>query len=111
MDLHVRIALQEVDREKRRLISGGLFLAIGGTSMLLGIAGDRGGFGVVDSAAVVSSPDAGSTRSGRDQPCSGGFHPACGGAYSQGTFSSPDAGGFESNTSCPSRARLSQRMA
>ena len=34
MDLHVRIALQEVDREKRRLISGGLFLAIGGTSML-----------------------------------------------------------------------------
>ena len=29
MDLHVRIALQEVDREKRRLISGGIFLAIG----------------------------------------------------------------------------------
>ena len=29
MDLHVRIALQEVDREKRRLISGGLFIAIG----------------------------------------------------------------------------------
>jgi len=24
-DLHVRIALQEVDREKRRLISGGIF--------------------------------------------------------------------------------------
>ena len=35
MDLHVRMALQEVDREKRRLISGGLFLAMGGTSMLL----------------------------------------------------------------------------
>lgn len=34
MDLHVRMALQEVDREKRRLISGGLFLAIGGTAML-----------------------------------------------------------------------------
>ena len=33
MDLHVRIALQEVDREKRRLISGGLFLAMGGTAM------------------------------------------------------------------------------
>ena len=30
MDLHVRIALQEVDREKRRLISGGVFIAIGG---------------------------------------------------------------------------------
>ena len=29
MDLHVRIALQEVDREKRRLISGGIFLTIG----------------------------------------------------------------------------------
>ena len=29
MDLHVKIALQEVDREKRRLISGGIFLAIG----------------------------------------------------------------------------------
>ena len=28
MDLHVRIALQEVDREKRRLISGGIFIAI-----------------------------------------------------------------------------------
>ena len=27
MDLHVRIALQEVDREKRRLISGGVFIA------------------------------------------------------------------------------------
>ena len=37
MDLHVRIALQEVDREKRRLISGGLFLAIGGTAMLLAL--------------------------------------------------------------------------
>ena len=35
--LHVRMALQEVDREKRRLISGGLFLAIGGTSMLLAL--------------------------------------------------------------------------
>ena len=37
MDLHVRMALQEVDREKRRLISGGLFMAIGGTSMLLAL--------------------------------------------------------------------------
>ena len=37
MDLHVRMALQEVDRDKRRLISGGLFLAIGGTSMLLAL--------------------------------------------------------------------------
>ena len=37
MDLYVRMALQEVDREKRRLISGGLFLAIGGTSMLLAL--------------------------------------------------------------------------
>jgi len=37
MDLHVRIALQEVDREKRRLISGGLFLAIGGIATLLAV--------------------------------------------------------------------------
>ena len=37
MDLHVRMALQEVDRDKRRLISGGLFLAMGGTSMLLAV--------------------------------------------------------------------------
>ena len=35
MDLHVRIALQEVDREKRRLISGGIFIAIGGILLLL----------------------------------------------------------------------------
>lgn len=34
MDLHVRIALQEADREKRRLI-GGLLLLAGGLSMLL----------------------------------------------------------------------------
>ena len=34
MDLHVRIALQEMDREKRRLISGGIFLAMGGILML-----------------------------------------------------------------------------
>ena len=37
MDLHDRIALQEVDREKRRLISGGVFLAMGGTLMLLAL--------------------------------------------------------------------------
>ena len=37
MDLHVRIALQEVDREKRRLIGGGVFLAMGGTLMLLAL--------------------------------------------------------------------------
>ena len=37
MDLHVRIALQEMDREKRRLISGGVFLAMGGFLMLLAL--------------------------------------------------------------------------
>jgi len=37
MDLHVRIALQEIDREKRRLISGGLFLILGGVLMLLAL--------------------------------------------------------------------------
>ena len=42
MDLHVRIALQEVDREKRRLISGGLFLAMGGTAMSLALLAGEG---------------------------------------------------------------------
>ncbi len=37
MDLHVRIALQEMDREKRRLISGGIFLAMGGVFMLFAV--------------------------------------------------------------------------
>tara|TARA_Y100001968_G_scaffold45599_1_gene35691 strand:+ start:67172 stop:67561 length:390 start_codon:yes stop_codon:yes gene_type:complete len=37
MDLHVRIALQEMDREKRRLISGIVFLAIGGVLMLFAL--------------------------------------------------------------------------
>ncbi|MFN5160727.1 MAG: phage holin family protein [Cyanobacteriota bacterium] len=29
MDLHVRIAMQEADKEKRRLIGGGVFLGMG----------------------------------------------------------------------------------
>ena len=37
MDLHVRIALQEMDREKRRLISGGIFLAMGGILMVFAL--------------------------------------------------------------------------
>ncbi len=37
MDLHVRIALQEVDREKRRLISGVVFLAMGGAFTLFAL--------------------------------------------------------------------------
>ena len=41
MDLHVRIALQEMDREKRRLISGGIFLATGGVLMLLSLIGSE----------------------------------------------------------------------
>ena len=41
MDLHVRIALQEMDREKRRLISGGIFLATGGILMLLALIGSE----------------------------------------------------------------------
>ena len=35
MDLHVKIALQEVDREKRRLISGVIFITLGGLLLLL----------------------------------------------------------------------------
>ena len=41
MDLHVRIALQEMDREKRRLISGGIFLATGGILMILALIGSE----------------------------------------------------------------------
>ncbi len=41
MDLHVRIALQEMDREKRRLISGLIFLAIGGILMLFALLGSE----------------------------------------------------------------------
>ena len=41
MDLHVRIALQEMDREKRRLISGGVFLATGGILMLFALLGSE----------------------------------------------------------------------
>ncbi len=41
MDLHVRIALQEMDREKRRLISGGIFLATGGILMLISLLGSE----------------------------------------------------------------------
>jgi len=41
MDLHVRIALQEMDREKRRLISGVIFLATGGILMLLALLGSE----------------------------------------------------------------------
>ena len=37
MDLHVRMALQEVDREKRRVVGGALFLAIAGTALLLAL--------------------------------------------------------------------------
>jgi hypothetical protein len=41
MDLHVRIALQEVDREKRRLIGGGVFLGAGLTLLMLAmVAGE-----------------------------------------------------------------------
>ncbi len=35
MDLHVRIALQEVDKEKRRIISGTIFLAMGGIMLMI----------------------------------------------------------------------------
>ena len=41
MDLHVRIALQEMDREKRRLISGLIFLASGGVLMLFALVGSE----------------------------------------------------------------------
>jgi uncharacterized membrane protein YqjE len=41
MDLHVRIALQEMDKEKRRLISGVIFLATGGVLMFFVLLGSE----------------------------------------------------------------------
>ena len=46
MDLHVRIALQEMDREKRRLISGVIFLATGGIFMIIALLGSELIFGL-----------------------------------------------------------------
>jgi len=37
MDLHVRIALKEVDREKRRLIVGALLLGAGMVALLIAV--------------------------------------------------------------------------
>jgi uncharacterized membrane protein YqjE len=37
MDVHVRLALQEMGREKRRVIGGGVFLAIGFTLLTLAL--------------------------------------------------------------------------
>jgi uncharacterized membrane protein YqjE len=37
MDLHVRIALQEADKEKRRLVGGGVMLGMGLTLMTLAL--------------------------------------------------------------------------
>ena len=39
MDLHVRIALQEADREKRRLIGGAVLLAGGLVTLMLALIG------------------------------------------------------------------------
>ena len=67
MDLHVRIALQEVDREKRRLISGGLLLSGGLALLLLALIGgelalllwlhDAQGLSWIHAALVVAALD------------------------------------------------------
>ena len=67
MDLHVRIALQEVDREKRRLISGALLLSGGLTLLLLALIGaelalllglhEQRGLSWIHAALVVSAID------------------------------------------------------
>lgn len=67
MDLHVRIALQEADREKRRVISG-LLLISGGLALLtlalvaaeaalLITVQSRSGLGWAESALVVAALD------------------------------------------------------
>ena len=67
MDLHVRIALQEVDREKRRLISGALLLSGGLALLLLALIGaelalllwlhDAQGLSWIHAALVVAALD------------------------------------------------------
>ena len=67
MDMHVRIALQEVDREKRRLISGGLLLSGGLALLLLALIGaelalllwlhDAQGLSWIQAALVVAALD------------------------------------------------------
>ena len=52
MDLHVRIALQEVDKEKRRLIGGGVFLGAGLDPADLGHGGGGTGPAAVAEAEV-----------------------------------------------------------
>jgi uncharacterized membrane protein YqjE len=64
MDLHVRIALQEADREKRRLISGALLLSGGLVMLMLALIGAQVALGLwlhqglgwswIQSALVVS---------------------------------------------------------
>ena len=59
MDLHVRMALQEVDREKRRLISGGSVPRDWWRRDADRHGGWRGGSGALDSAGLGAFDDAG----------------------------------------------------
>jgi Ni/Fe-hydrogenase subunit HybB-like protein len=67
MDVHVRIALQEASREKRRLIGGGVFLGMGFMLLTLALVAsqlvlllwlrDRFGLDWLAAAALVAAID------------------------------------------------------
>ena len=91
MDLHVRIALQEVDREKRRLISGGVFLAMGGTLMLLALIAAEAALLVLWlQEAWDWSLIQGPAGPGHRQRGAGRHQPAGGWSARQGPLSAPD---------------------
>ena len=96
MDLHVRIALQEVDREKRRLISGGLFLAIGGTAMFLALLAGEASL-LLDSGPVGSGLDPRTVEPCGGQPGAGGHQLAHWRPGAEGPVPASDVGGTDEN--------------
>ena len=106
MDLHVRIALQEVDREKRRLIAGGLFLAIGGTAMFLALLAGGSIVAALDSGPMGSGLDARTVDPRRGQSGSGRHQPAHRRTGVEGAVPASDAGGTDENSACGDRAGL-----
>ena len=67
MDVHVRLAMQEASKEKRRLIGGGVFLGMGLTLLTLALVAaqvvllfwlhERFGLGWLAAAATVAAID------------------------------------------------------
>ena len=97
MDLHVRIALQEVDREKRRLIGGGLFLAIGGTAMFLALLAGEASLLLWIQAQWDLGLDPRTVEPCGGQPGAGGHQLAHWRPGAEGPVPASDAGGTDEN--------------